>query len=198
MARWTPDARRRLAETALDLYIEQGFEQTTVAQIAGQAGLTERTFYRHFADKREVLFARSAVLEARMVEAVGQAPPGRALDLLVAGLEAADSFNEDSRRWSQRRQQVISANAPLLERELSKLNSLRAGFAGALVQRGFARGAAALAAEVGVIVYRQAFELWIDSPAFMEWKAAIRQARAELEAVLASSAPDAVPSAPSS
>ncbi|WP_288434648.1 TetR family transcriptional regulator, partial [uncultured Deinococcus sp.] len=79
MARWTPDARSRLAKAALALYIERGFEQTTVAEIAGRAGLTERTFFRHFADKREVLFGGSAVLEAGLVAAVAQVPDGSPL-----------------------------------------------------------------------------------------------------------------------
>src|SRR5215472_3630839 len=74
MGRWEPDARGRLERAALELYGERGFEQTTVAEIAGRAGLTERTFFRHFADKREVLFAGSAALRDLIVNAVTSAP----------------------------------------------------------------------------------------------------------------------------
>jgi AcrR family transcriptional regulator len=92
MARWTPDARRRLAQAALELYIERGFGPTTVAEIAARAGLTERTYFRHFADKREVLFARSAALEAHIVAAVSSAVETGAMEMIVAGLSAAGDF----------------------------------------------------------------------------------------------------------
>ena len=75
MGRWEPDSRGRLQEAALALYSERGFDQTTAAQIAARAGLTERTFFRHFADKREVLFGGSALLQERIVAGVAEAPP---------------------------------------------------------------------------------------------------------------------------
>ena len=90
MGRWEPDARGRLAQAAMELYVERGFEQTTVAEIARRAGLTERTFFRHFADKREVLFSGSASLEDLLVETVAKAPPEMApIDAAAAGIEAA-------------------------------------------------------------------------------------------------------------
>src|SRR5271155_4577260 len=99
MGRWQPDSRRRLQEAALALYSEQGFDQTTAAQIAAQAGVTERTFFRHFADKREVLFGGSALLQERIVAGVAGAPPGDGpLDAVARGLDAAATMLGESRR----------------------------------------------------------------------------------------------------
>src|ERR1700727_748488 len=90
MGRWEPNARGRLLKAALELYGERGFEQTTVAEIAKRAGLTERTFFRHFTDKREVLFPGSESLQSAMVSAVAGAPPGCApIEAVAAGLDAA-------------------------------------------------------------------------------------------------------------
>ena len=184
VARWSPDARSRLAQAALELYIQYGFEQTTVAEIAGRAGLTERTFFRHFADKREVLFVRTAALETQMVEAVLGAPEGRPMDLIVAGLTAGETFFHGSRAWSWQREQVILANASLMERELIKINTLKAVLADALVRRGVAEPAATLAAAAGMVVYRQAFERWIGAPEGAEWATIVQQVREDLDSVL--------------
>src|SRR6202035_2298884 len=90
MGRWEPNARGRLEQAALELYLERGFEQTTVAEIAKRAGLTERTFFRHFADKREVLFSGAGALEELLVSAVAGAPESSApMAAVAAGLEAA-------------------------------------------------------------------------------------------------------------
>src|SRR4051794_1520267 len=110
VTRWAPDARGRLAQAALDLYSERGFEQTTVAEIADRAGLTERTFFRHFADKREVLFAGSAQLQALVVDAVAGAPDtATPIDAAAAGIEAAAGFLEQGRDYASKRQAVIAA-----------------------------------------------------------------------------------------
>jgi AcrR family transcriptional regulator len=98
MGRWQADSRGRLQEAALALYSERGFDQTTAAQIAARAGLTERTFFRHFADKREVLFGGSAVLKERIVGGVAGAPPEDGpLDAVARGLDAAASMLGESR-----------------------------------------------------------------------------------------------------
>ena len=188
MARWTPDARMRLAQAALDLYVERGFEPTTVAEIAARAGLTERTYFRHFADKREVLFARSAVLEAHIISAVSNAPETEAMDMTVAGLCAAGDFLEHSRDWSRRRQQVINANAGLRERELIKMDALSTALSAALEGRGVTRLEARLTAGVGVVVYRQAFEQWINQPNPPDWTVVVQQVRDQLQSMLVHSA----------
>src|SRR6185312_14458391 len=137
MAPWEPESRDRLRQAAIDLYGERGFENTTVAEIAKRAGLTERTFFRHFADKREVLFAGSEVMEGALVRAVAEAPaPAAPLDAVVAGLEAAGAQLPERRETARQRQAIIVANAELRERELIKLASLSTALAGALRARG--------------------------------------------------------------
>ncbi|MFS4092126.1 TetR family transcriptional regulator [Streptomyces sp. AF1A] len=162
MGRWEPNARGRLAEAALELYGERGFEQTTVAEIAKRAGLTERTFFRHYADKREVLFAGSAELEQLFVETVAGAPPSAApMDALAEGLDAVCAVFADRREFARKRHAVIAATAELRERELIKLASMAAALAGTLRGRGVAEPAASLTAEAGVAVFKVAFERWI-------------------------------------
>ena len=161
MARWQPDSRGRLRQAALDLYGERGFEHTTVAEIAKRAGVTERTFFRHFADKREVLFAGSEDLQEALVRPVTEAPASLApLDAVARGLEAAGAVLPP-REMARRRQIVIAANAELRERELIKLASLSAALADALQARGLDPATARLAGEVSIALFRVAFERWI-------------------------------------
>src|SRR6516225_5603915 len=125
MGRWEPDARGRLAKAAMELYAGQGFEQTTVTEIAARAGLTQRTFFRHFADKREVLFAGAHALEDFLVDAVASAPESMApLDAVAAALADVGAGFQERRDYSRQRQAVIDANPELQERELIKLASL--------------------------------------------------------------------------
>jgi AcrR family transcriptional regulator len=146
MSRWEPNARGRLAKAALELYSERGYEQTTVAEIAKRAGLTERTFFRHYADKREVLFDGSSAMRELFVAAVAEAPKSAApIDAMAAGLEAVSKVFAGRREHSLRRQAVIAANSELQERELIKLASISAALADALRRRGV--GASAVAAE---------------------------------------------------
>src|ERR1700730_13444637 len=106
MGRWDPDARGRLIKAAMELYAERGFEPTTVADIAAKAGLTERTFFRHFSDKREVLFSGSAALQELMVGAVAKAPESAApIEAVAAGVEAAAGVLRDRKR-SRARQKL--------------------------------------------------------------------------------------------
>ncbi|MFB9831770.1 TetR family transcriptional regulator [Actinoallomurus acaciae] len=187
MGRWQPNARGRLAQAALELYGERGFEQTTVAEIAKRAGLTERTFFRHYADKREVLFAGGAVLEDLFVRAVADAPDSAApLDAVAAALEAAGTVLMD-REFSRQRQAIIDANADLRERELIKLASLASALTAALRRRGVADLAASLAAEAGIAVFKVAFERWIREAERRGLPQLIRESLDELRAVTAGS-----------
>ena len=163
MGRWEPGARGRLQAAALDLYVSQGFEQTTVGEIARSVGLTERTFFRHFADKREVLFDGQQQLRQVFFDGVRGAPQDASpLELVGAALRAAATFFPDDRRdWSRRRAQVIAANPGLQERELLKLAALAGATADALRARGVRDPAATLAAESGVTVFGVAFTQWI-------------------------------------
>src|SRR5213079_3280552 len=111
MSRWEPDAKGRLMQAAIELYVERGFEQTTVAEIADRAGLTERTFFRHFADKREVLFSGAEVLHDLFVSTVAEAPAATApLDAVAAALHAGSGMLQGRPDWSRERQAVINAN----------------------------------------------------------------------------------------
>ncbi len=162
MGRWQPDARGRLAQAALELYADAGYEQTTVADIAERAGVTERTFFRYFTDKREVLFVGSPELQTRVVDAIIAAPASLApLETVVGAFGAAASLLEGRRDYARLRAATIAANTSLQERELLKLGSLGTAAAWALRLRGIADPAAALAAETGVTVFRIGFEKWI-------------------------------------
>jgi AcrR family transcriptional regulator len=165
MGRWEPNASGRLREAAMELYVERGFEQTTVADIAERAGLTARTFFRYFADKREVLFAGSAVLQENLVIALANAPASASpMQAISAALDAAAAMLGDGRDFSRRRQSVIAANAELQERELMKMASLSAALASGLRRRGVTDPQAGLAAEAGIAVFRVAFERWVSEP----------------------------------
>lgn len=163
MGRWEPDARGRLEQAALELYAEQGFEATTVAQIAERAGLTERTFFRYFGDKREVLFWGAGELREALESAVREAPTGlAAMASAIMALErVADVVFEARRERVWQRQAIVSANNELQERELIKLAGLSATLASALQERGFASTEARLAAEAGIVVLKAAFERWL-------------------------------------
>jgi AcrR family transcriptional regulator len=163
MVRWQPGACERLQAAALELFSARGFEQTTTADIAASAGLTERTFFRYFADKREVLFHGQDRFQQVFLDGVAAAPEqASALDAVAYALRAAASFFPDERRpYSRTRQTIIVTNPGLKERELLKLAWLSEGIAGALRERGVAEPQATLAAESGVTVFGVAFRQWI-------------------------------------
>ena len=186
MTRWEPNAAGRLAQAALELYSERGFEETTVAEIAARAGLTERTFFRHFADKREVLFAGAQMLQELVVTAVADAPGSAApIAAAAAGVEAAGALLQPRREYSRQRQTVIAANAELRERELIKLASLARAIAEALRARGVEDPAASLAAEAAIAVFRIAFERWTSTTKGPDLPQLIRDSLDELRAVTA-------------
>jgi AcrR family transcriptional regulator len=186
MSRWEPNARGRLEQAALALYRERGFEQTTVAEIAARAGLTERTFFRYFADKREVLFAGSGELQDLLVSTLAGALDSAApIDAVAAALEAAGAVLQERRNHARQRQAVIAANAELQERELIKLASLSAALADTLRRRGVRDPAASLTAEAGIAVFKIAFERWINETKRRDLSQLIRESLDELKAVTA-------------
>jgi len=184
MARWEPDSRTRLEQAALALYGERGFENTTVAEIAARAGLTERTFFRHFADKREVLFWGAGSLQQLLVGAVVSAPDSATpIDAVAAALEAAGALLQERRESARQRQTVIAANTELRERELIKLASLASALADALRRRGAIDPAAMLAAEAGIAVFKVAFERWVNESNQRDLPQVIRESLDELKDV---------------
>jgi AcrR family transcriptional regulator len=165
MGRWEPNARGRLAQAALTLYAERGFEQTTAAEIARQAGLTERSFFRHFADKREPLFSGMDSVRDLVVGAIADAPSSAGpMDAVGAALLIVAAMVAETPDFARTRYAVVSANAELRERELVKLAEIAAAMAGALRERGVPDPVASLAAETGIAVYRVAFARWIGEP----------------------------------
>jgi AcrR family transcriptional regulator len=184
MGRWEPNASGRLRAAALELYVERGYEQTTVAEIAARAGLTARTFFRHFADKREVLFAGSPLQDA-LVSALDAAPDSATpMEAVAAALGAASEMLTDQ-EYSRRRQLVINANAELLERELIKLATMSAALADGLRGRGVPDPAARLAAETGIAVFRVAFERWVGEAEDRSLARVLRESFDELRALTA-------------
>jgi len=187
MGRWNPNARGRLEQAALELYDQRGFEQTTVADIASRAGVVERTFFRHFADKREVLFGGSSALQDLLVQGVAEAASSLApMDAVASSLEAAEVFfSAERREHSRQRQRIISANRELQERELIKFASLSTALAEVLRGRGVSDLAATLTADAGMAVFKAAFERWMDETHPRDFRALVREVLEVLRAVVA-------------
>ena len=188
MGRWKPDAGGRLIRAALELYGERGFDETTVADIAERAGVTDRTFFRYFADKREVLFDGANQLQDFVVGAIAAAPAGAApIDVVADAFADVTALLEERRDFARQRAAVIAATPSLQERELLKLASLGAAAAETLRRRGVRDSAAGLAAETGVAVFRVGFERWIADPPAGTLDECIRAAVGELKALAAGS-----------
>ena len=189
MSRWEPDARGRLQQAAIELYTERGFEQTTVAEIAERAGLTERTFFRHFADKREVLFDRSNALLELFVESTANAPADASpIEAVTAALLSAADMFESRRPWSTERQKVIVANPSLQERELIKMAGLGIAVAATLRNRGVKEPNASLAAEAGIAVFRVTFERWVADDNILPFAEIVTDSMAALKVVVVDAA----------
>jgi AcrR family transcriptional regulator len=166
VGRWEPGARERLVLAAVDLFSEQGYDETTVAQIAERAGVTRSTFFRHFPDKREVLVAGQAAISALLADGIREAPEGSApLDAVAAGLRlAATAYGPMSRAIAPRLEAVVAASDELRQRSAQKSVGLAAAMEAALRDRGVAEVAARLAAELGVLAHHRAFERWAAEP----------------------------------
>ncbi|SDN17422.1 TetR/AcrR family transcriptional regulator [Actinacidiphila guanduensis] len=186
MPRWDPNAEDRLRDAALELFLERGYENVTVAEITERAGLTRRSFSRYFADKRDVLFAGSDRLPADLARSVRAAddtlPPFEAL--LAALVDAAGALTDQAPLAAQRRA-VVRASPELQERGRTKFAAATEAVADALRDRGCAASEATLLAEAGVAVFRTALERWTDRPDDADLPTRIRQAAAELATHLA-------------
>src|SRR3954468_4286286 len=164
MARWQPHASDRLVVAALELFEERGYENTTVIGIAERAGLTKSTFFRHFPDKREVLFG-GGVMTGLLVDGIAAAPAGAGLLEAVAhalDVIGREAFTSDRREFSARRRAVIAANPELREREALKGLGLIASIIDALERRGVPGLPARVAAELGALAWKIAYERWSD------------------------------------
>ena len=165
MVRWEPGARERLIVAAVDLFFEQGYDATTVAQIADRAGVTKSTFFRHFPDKRELLVAGQETLSRLLVEGIAAAPSDAApLQAVAEGLKRASSeMGPMNRQLGPRLKAAVAASAELQERDALKSVGLAAAMTGALVARGVPDPAAHLAAELGVLAFRQGYAKWSEA-----------------------------------
>ncbi|MGI4802979.1 MAG: TetR family transcriptional regulator [Janthinobacterium lividum] len=164
MAQQGSEARGRLQQAAVELFREHGFDRTTAAEIAARAGVTERTFFRHFADKREVLFDGQAVLINVLTASIAGAPAELGpLDTLFRAFRSITQLLEDNRPFSKPRQEVISATPALHERELTKLEALSDALALALKARDVSDLQADLAARAGMAAFAYATISWLES-----------------------------------
>lgn len=182
MVRWEPNARHRLVLAALDLFGEQGYDDTTVIQIAERAGLTKATFFRHFPDKREVLFAGQEAHSLLLAEGAAAAPDDATpLEAVAAALDALTaSFTPEQREFGPRLLTVVAGNPELLERATFKRAALAAALASALGQRGVPELTASLAGELGAHAFYRAFDRWVGPASGQTLTELARQALGEL------------------
>ena len=181
MARWEPGARERLVVAAVDLFTEQGYDATTVAQIAERAGVTKSTFFRHFPDKRELLAAGQEAMGRLLSEGIAEAPEtATPLEAVAAGLErVATAMGPMNRELAPRVKAAIAASTELQERDALKTVSLAAAMTRALAARGIAEPTAALASELGVLAFKRGFAEWSEG----EWSTAEELARCSVAAL---------------
>jgi AcrR family transcriptional regulator len=184
VSRWQPNAQGRLAEAALELFGERGFEHTTVEDISTRAGLTKRTFFRHFADKREVLFTGGDAFASIFLSALADVPDGATPMQAIEGtlLGAARTFTIPHDR-ARRRQAVIDANPELQERELVKLARVSAALTEAFGARGYDDAVASMAAETAMAVFRIAFGRWVGGHEDADLADVVRESLVALQTV---------------
>ncbi len=187
MGRWEPDARGRLERAALELFQARGYARTTVEEIAAHAGLTERTFFRYFADKREVLFSGSKELEQTIVDAIANARDAGPLELVVEAFAAAGKQLQALRELShvRARHALLMEHAELRERELIKMACLAALVTAALRARGVPELEASMAAEAGVAAFKIGFERWVAGKKPQDFAAQVRAAMRALQKLTA-------------
>jgi AcrR family transcriptional regulator len=185
MVKKAPNARERFETAALALFQDRGIASTTVSDIAARADLTERTFYRYFADKREVLFWRADALQARVLDAIADAPAQKGpLATLIGALEAVGDFFDGDRARVKLRQALVAAHPDFLEREMLKLQELTLAVGAALEKRGVETPTARMVSEAGIAIARVAAERWINDGSAREFAWHIQSAHNDLRVVM--------------
>jgi AcrR family transcriptional regulator len=186
MSRWEPNAKERLAQAALSLYQEQGYEQTTVAEIAERAGLTKRTFFRYFADKQEVLFGGEDTLASLCASAIEKAPAtATPMEIILAALEALVPIFQERHGIVRKRQSVIDANPRLQEREMLKRAALTSVMVDSLKRRAVVGSAASLIVNIGAAVFQTAFEQWVGETEASDLSRRVRAVFQQLQSIIA-------------
>jgi AcrR family transcriptional regulator len=187
VGRWQPNAPQRLVLAALDLFAERGYDSTTVVAIAERAGLTKSTFFRHFSDKREVLFGADTIT-GLLVEGIAAAPAEASpLETVAYALDAIgrEAFTRERREFVARRRAVITANPELQEREALKALSLTTATIDALKQRGVSDLTAHVASQLGSLAWKLAYDRWIEEPDGDDFGEIARRTLGELKAASA-------------
>jgi AcrR family transcriptional regulator len=185
MPRWEVGSEERLKEAAMELFEEQGFENTSTIQIAGLAGVTNRTFFRYFFDKPEVLFSDSERLRAALVEGIRSAPSTLTpLETVAHALAEFDWRSLGSRESQRRRRAVIDSSPGLLERDLIKQHTMAQDFVEALLERGVDADIARLATGVGICVFTTAYDQWIHADADIALSEISESVRATLATIV--------------
>jgi AcrR family transcriptional regulator len=188
MPRWEPQARERLRDAALELFLEYGFDNVTVAQITERAGLTRRTFSRYFTDKRDVLFADAERLPEVLAAAVERADPDLTpFAALLSALTEVGHLVADEH--AAERRAIVQASPELQERGLTKFAAVTSALTAALEQRGTAPATAALLAPVGTAIFRAAFDRWTSQPEQATLAERIAETAGELAATMETVAP---------
>jgi AcrR family transcriptional regulator len=191
MVKKIPNARAVFEKAAMELFQERGYAETTVPDIAARAGHTERSFYRYFADKPEVLFWRASELQTQVTEAINQAPIfARPLEAVVTAFEGVAIIFDGRRTDANTRRTLIAAHPEFQERETMKMRSLTSGIDEALRARGVPAAAARMTAEAGVAVFRVAFERWSRAQGSQSFREFVRTSLRELNAVVLENASD--------
>ncbi|MGY0539226.1 helix-turn-helix domain-containing protein [Nocardioides sp. YJ-D4] len=183
MGRWEPDARGRMLEAAIELFTEKGYDKTTAGDIAARAGVTERTFFRHFADKREVLFAGPVTLDDLVAKAVASADADATpLRMVLDGVHqaAVELSALRTREQAVERARIVEATPALRERELLKMADMATAAQAALVERGVAETVAALAAHAAAAVFQTAFGRWVSETTDLSLAECVDEAAATL------------------
>lgn len=164
MARWEANSKERLEAVALDLFEKPGYCETTVADIAERAGVTSRTYFRYFPDKREVLFGGAERMNERIGTALRDAPTEAApMTVALSALMACgDLFTVQRRDDLRRRDALIRKYDELKEREAAKLASIADAIAAALIERGRGDDEAHLIGDLAAATFRHASRLWTE------------------------------------
>ena len=186
MSRWSPDARGRLEQAAYELIRERGYGQVTVADIAARAGLTERTFFRHYSDKREVLFGGSDQLKDELLRAVTEAPAALSpLETVRLAVLTMSAMFRGRRELALERSKIVAAHTDVMERELIKRASLTTALAQGLQQRGVPQFAANLAADMGLAAFHIGFAQWLEDDSGREMADIVNEAFDQIKGIAA-------------
>jgi AcrR family transcriptional regulator len=164
MSRWEPGARERLVVAAVDLFVERGYDDTTVAQISERAGVTKSTFFRHFPDKRELLVAGQESLSKLLADGITEAPvDATPLEAVAVGLERASAeMGPRNRALGPRLKAAVAASSELQDRDALKSVGMAAAMTAALEARGVPEATAHLASEMGVLAFKKGYARWSD------------------------------------